>query len=263
MRSVTHSSSARRWLVLTAVATAMAIGAAAQAQLTVAELEPEADTWVGFFSGGDFGNRNGDANLEAQGDFGSDARQGRVLARFDLSSLSGTAVTSATLTIRRGSYYNLTGSPAEAPVEVRHIVPGNAWTEGGATWQTVDGSTAWTQTGVGGPTGGPVPGTGNFVSDTVYDSFQTPEAAGNNQPLPTPIDLDVTALVQQWVSGQLENNGLALQLANGFDANSFLIIVPNSEQAAAGESLLLTIVPEPATLGLLLVGLGVVARRRR
>lgn len=251
-----------------ALAATMWVGSHANADVLVEA--PSADTWVGVHTGGsiDFGNQNGATMLEAQGDFGSDSRQGRILLQYDVSSIAaGATITSATLTIRNGVYYNLTGSAQAATVELRHIVEGNPWTEGGATWQTYDGTNAWSQTGVGGVGGGgDLAGTGAWVSSTVIDSFTTPAAPAVPGEIGAPIDLDITALVQSWVAGTLENNGLSLQMASGFDGNSFLILIPNSESAAVDTTPIITVeytIPEPTSLGLVGLGALTMLPRRR
>ncbi len=60
------------------------------------------------------------------------------LAKFDLSTLTGTTISSATLTLyqSRGDY--------TAPIKMSRILAANSgWTESGATWNTINGSTAW------------------------------------------------------------------------------------------------------------------------
>ncbi|HEX7009197.1 MAG TPA: DNRLRE domain-containing protein [Phycisphaeraceae bacterium] len=224
---------------------------------------PDQDTWVGFFNGGDFGNRNGDPKVEAQGDFADEGRQGRILLYWDLSSIpAGSVVQSASLGIRDGTVYS---QPSQSQVEVRAIVPGNPWTQAGATWLTYDGVNAWTNTGVGGPASGTMAGTGNWLDSIVAATLGLP-AGLLGQPLPnTPVNLDVTSLVQRWVDGSLENNGLAMQLAEGFDGDVPYVFATSTVEAAPDLAPLLMVeytVPEPAAMAMITTMAALLLRRR-
>jgi hypothetical protein len=100
----------------------------------------------------------------------------------------------------------------------------DAWTEGTATWVNYDGVNPWTQSGVGGPTGGALAGTGNTLGTEVYATIDIPTNG-----TVSPVDLDITPLVQGWLDGSLPNNGLAFNVAAGFDAANYWMTLPNHE----------------------------------
>ncbi len=72
--------------------------------------------------------------------------------------------------------------------------------------------------------------------------------------------LDVTALVQAWKDGSIDNNGFRIRMADAFQALSFF------ESGANGPRLEVTLfqqVPEPTTGMLALIAAGTLLRRRR
>ena len=69
--------------------------------------------------------------------------------------------------------------------------------------------------------------------------------------VPTTYDLDVTSIVQGWVNGSNDNNGLVL-----FGTTAAF-------QGAGFENITLNVVPEPATMSLLALGGLAILRRRR
>lgn len=186
------------------------------------------DTWIGFNGTTDYSGRNGDAKLEVQGDFGNNSRQQRAILKWDFSGIGTDAVVGKVLLrIRDAWVYSASGQP-QASVEVRAIVSNDAWVESTVGWVNYDASNPWAQSGVGGPTGGDMDGTGDTLGTTVYATIDIPTDVGGNTVL-TPVDLDITPLVQGWIDGSIPNNGLALNMGAGFGAANYWMTIPNQE----------------------------------
>lgn len=248
----------------TACATAATLLLNGYAQATTYQSEAASDTWVGFNAATDFGNRNADATLEAQGGHSTNTRQQRILLGWDLSSIpSGATVTSATLTLRGAQFYNNTG--ADVDVEIHSIIPGNPWTETSAGWVNYDGSNAWGNTGTGGTTSGGLPGTGNWLGATL-GTVTLPNASPTFSTFGTDPAIDLTSLVQQWINGSTANIGITIAIEGGTTDQAWFFIpnVDHVNHAGLDHGPFLTIeydIPEPASLGL--VGLGALALLRR
>lgn len=162
-----------------------------------------------------------------------------TLIGFDLAGVPYTAaqVTHATLNlyVRDGTTVGFPfGNPdATHPINLATSAVNSGWTEPGVTWNT--------QPVVGPPLSAPVVvnGVNGWVS------------------------FDVTGQVQAWLAG-VPNNGFRVdsQTLALNDAGKKIVAVFNSASAAANRPYL-EVVPEPATLGMLVVGaIGFVARRR-
>lgn len=93
------------------------------------------DTWLAQ----DSPTYNAGAHAKQYIDDVSWAGDHRALMKFDLSTLSGATVTSATL-----STWSTAVRSGAVTIYCHAILSGNSgWTEGGATWNTKDGSNAW------------------------------------------------------------------------------------------------------------------------
>lgn len=144
----------------------------------------------------------------------------RILLEFDLTSLPiGFEASAATLTL----FASNTATPAN-DIDIYKVL--KSWTEAGATWNTRDGSTAWSTAGLGAGT----------------DKSATPDLSVDlgTYGIETPIEIDLTDIVNEWLSGSVDNNGLIFEFATLNGANSF---IPYSDDAAANLRPTLVIVP--------------------
>jgi len=75
--------------------------------------------------------------------------------------------------------------------------------------------------------------------------------------------VDITSLVQGWVDGSYANNGLTVQRLD--DPNPYVYYIADSSSGYPGPVLVINAVPEPASVAMMLAGMGVllVARRRQ
>jgi hypothetical protein len=112
-------------------------------------------------------------------DYTADSQRGRGLIKFDLSTLSGATVSSATL-----SLFHAEVVPNNDTIHARRVLAASTWTEAGATWNLRDGSNAWagaagcttSGTDYSSTVGGSVAVTGAEASGTQRDiSFATAE----------------------------------------------------------------------------------------
>lgn len=157
----------------------------------------------------------------------------KSVLKFDLSSVTLTAeeVTSATLDLyvvpTEATGFGVSPSPT-SPITVNlfALAPG-AWDEGTVTWNSIPAAA------------------GQFDSHTISGTSQT-------------VSFDVTALVQQWLSGDLANGGLLLEADQpvGSSPNWVYAVFSSSEGQVSPE---LNIVPEPGGMALALVALPALA----
>ncbi len=196
------------------------------------DISPSADTYVNALSTGE--NQGSSTIIWV-------APNKNGLIQFDLSAIpSGQTITSAILKVYIGYVQSSTTTYVYKETD--------AWTEMGATWNTTDGTTAW-----GGSAGG-------------YGTGMTPNDAASKLDSTTINSLgeftwDVTSAAQDWYSNPSSNYGLLLErepYGQGWKCDS-------SESSAVEKRPVLTVtyepVPEPATIGMLLVGLGLFIRR--
>jgi fibronectin-binding autotransporter adhesin len=134
----------------------------------------------------DWGWNNNDGNGT---DIGVYQARDRSLIQFDISALPiGATVTGATLTLTASSnVYG--GNPNGETMSVYRLT--QAWTEGGVTWNTFDGSNAWTTAG------------GDYAG-TAYASSTANPSPGQT------ITLNVTTLANEWFTGAQANKGLII-----------------------------------------------------
>ena len=145
----------------------------------VAVLQPAGrDSWIN--SGSPTQNNGTDTDLEVNGD------TKRALLWFDLASAipGGARITDAQL----GLHLQTLGPNVDVSV---HRVT-RAWTEGGVTWNTTDGATAWITAG------GDYEGTASATTTLIG-------------PGPGDYTWDVTGLVDGWARGSILNEGLLLR----------------------------------------------------
>ena len=165
------------------------------------------------------------------------------LIQFELSAIpAGQAITSAKL---KTYVWYLAGNTATNVYKET-----DAWTETGATWNTTDGTTAW-----GGSAGGYGTGMTPTPNGSPLDTI-TVNAANSS------FEWDVTSAVQEWYSNSSTNHGLLLE-RNQYGGSGFKCY---SREHAGGQPVLSVTyapVPEPATIGLLLTGLGLFSSRKK
>jgi len=134
----------------------------------------------------------------------------RVLLDFNLASLPvGFAPSVATLSL----FASNTATPSNDVKIFKILKP---WTELGVTWNTRDGSIAWSTAGLGA-------GTDKSAAADLSIDLGTYTSG-------TQIDIDLLAIVTDWLSGAVLNYGLILQFDTLAGANSF---IPNTDDASA------------------------------
>lgn len=131
------------------------------------------------------------------------------LFKFDVSSIPSTAtINSATFSVYHDAVSDADGY---APVigSDRVFKP---WTEAGATHNTWDGTNGWGTVGAANASDVGTDNTGNGTDpDRTATSTDTVSFTGWTAYPAAFIDFDVTALVQAWVNGTINNNGLILR----------------------------------------------------
>jgi len=156
-----------------------ALSVTATADTVTIPLPPVADTRLIT----DWGR---DSNYGAGTDIGVYQARDRSLLRFDFASLpTGSTVGAANLVLTVSNPYN--GNQNAESMNVYRLT--QAWTEGGATWNRHDGTTAWATAG------------GDYDATVRATSTANPGTGGT-------INWDITALAQEWVSNSNPNHGL-------------------------------------------------------
>jgi hypothetical protein len=149
----------------------------------------------------------------------------RGFIQFDVSTLSPGSVTNAKLRLFHD--FNSTS---------------------GVAYDIFRSTAAWTETGL---TGASQPAT----AATVYASLTTDGATGLYR------EWDVTTLVQEWVNGTNPNFGMAV--VRNPDAAAWPYFRSKENSNGSNPELVVDVVPEPTTALVLLVGLPLLARRKR
>jgi len=130
-----------------------------------------------------------------------------VMIKFDLSSIpAGSTIVSATLNL-----WSAGNQTANRTMGVYPILAANsAWTEDGATWNTLDGTNPWAgdTAGDGGEDAG-CSVAGTDYGSTAIGSLFYPANAGANYKFSTSLTV---AAVQAWLDG--DNYGFRLGLSN-------------------------------------------------
>lgn len=239
---------ARRLCTL-AVVLSFLVGASSAVAGTV-EMTASADTML--FSGSYANNVYGAADI--MGIYWGSARQ-KSLLRFDLGSVpAGATVESAVLTL----YVDGHGGPGvwnngnHVPTDVYRVT--HAWVEGEATWNVRSSGIGWFPPG------------GSYVGTT--GQYETSPWATNSESVSSPGDpltWDVTALVQGWLDGTWDNDGLAVMTRTSFPMNQLHFRTVDFADPAYHPTLSLTFVPLPgaAASGLVLLALLAIAGRAR
>jgi len=129
----------------------------------------------------------------------------QALLWFDLSSIPNPAsavILSATLTLGEDASgavgkvnVHRISNPSTANCTVPSSCPAAGWSEGTVSWDSFYGCTAGTSP--------PQNCTGGQYDATTWSSF-------NSTTSPEPLNIDITALTQAWISGTYPNNGILL-----------------------------------------------------
>jgi hypothetical protein len=178
------------------------------------------------------------------------------LMRFtDLSGLSGKTVTSATLRLYN---QNQASQTADVTLDVYEVAAANGdWVEGTSLGVVQTGSSDWrfkiqnTGAWAGGQNGCGVVGT-DYTTHLVGSAIATDTTAEWVE-----ITLDAS-VVQKWIDNPSQNYGIILT-APGATANGQIAYLRSSEATVTGTApqLVLNVIPEPATVGMLGLGAGV------
>jgi hypothetical protein len=241
---------------------ALGMGAALlQAAPIPVSLNPTADNSV--LADGANTNYNSSTYLYLQG---SSTAVRRSLLRFDLTPYAGKSVDgNATLQLK----VDLNPSNSSQKIELYSIVSSNAaWGETSATWNnllksslttdTTDSDKPWVNAaGTGSYPGLGAPGESYAA---VPIATATAPAVGSSFTFTIP-----ASVLQNWIDHPSDNAGLLLRLSveNDSNSNNRVSLYPREVGSTYGPILKFTVVPEPATGALILIGGGLLTLRRR
>jgi len=224
----------RHWRGLAAVTCTLSLvlgltGVASAAPVTT-ELAPAADNWLSSCPGGN-GMKNGtilsggeNAKQARLRGWNNGPRVFRTLARFDVASLAGKTIQSATL---KFYWYGGEWETPTAQQVVELYTQSDPWVEGNSNWRYADDPTDWASVDTwnaaspyySGP--GSSQGGGGSMGDLVDTTVLLWTGAGTepdwvNFPGEW-VEFDVTSAVQDWVNGA-PNNGLLMMLQDELGA---------------------------------------------
>jgi hypothetical protein len=192
-----------RLLAVTVLAVVLAMAMTGPAHATVTTITPSsADTYL--YEAADTYNFGSLPHMDVLADSQHLDRE-RILVKFDLSSIpSGSTISTASLQLYH--FGNINGNPVGRTYTANRVT--TDWVEGtcvspcspstgGATWNTVDGTTNW------GTPGGDFTVTG-AASSTVADITSAPVY----------MTWDVTTIVKAWIEGGQPNYGFLIKDLN-------------------------------------------------
>ncbi len=179
----------------------------------------------------------GSAAGTTAGFYTAPGQEERSLLQYDLSAYAGYTVNSATLYMYR--YYKYSSGTLSADVH-RVTVP---WLEGEATWNSAKTGVTWSQAG------------GDY-DPTVIANNVLPSTTINAW-----FSWDITDLVQDWVDGTYDNEGLLVKQTSfaGYTYSAFY----SKEYGSNASYIDLDAIPEPGTMLLLGTGSLLLLRRKR
>ena len=184
----------------------------------------------------------------------NEGSQRRTVVRFDTSSMS-TILSNPNTTINSVTM-KLTGGPATftGAAVVLSIATKNAgWVESQVTWNSRSTGTSW----AGNSPGSESTNVGSF-------SWSNGDSGVEYSTTFSGTSAELSGLLSSWTSSS--NAGLLI-LSTGTTTNQILGLVSKEHATATAPTLVVdyTVVPEPATMGLLVVGglFGIVRRRRK
>ena len=197
------------------------------------------------------GTTHGDTNLGAGSSLwvrGGGSDWTVLLGGFDTSGLSGSIISANLYMWATSSGSNLD----DTAVVIGRVT--QSWTEGtaagysdpddGATYNNYDGTNAWATAG------------GDYT-DGLNRTVAFP--AGT---LMWATGVDVTTIVQYWISNPGSNEGLLIRSVDAVGSNRFSV-ASRERSSGAYTAYLDVVVPEPVTLSLLVLGgIGVLTRRK-
>lgn len=204
-------------------------------------LSPTADTRIlDIFPTSNFGS-------DILSTFHADGNEQRTVVHFDLSGVpAGQTIDSATLRLH-GTPFN--GSTAATSMWAFRVAA--PWTESQATWLDAATGTPWASPG------GELVGTGGVLMTDPYATW-----TGDQSPLPTWYELNVTTLIAAYYDGTHPNYGIGLAGPLGNE-----LVFTQSESTASPNRPALVIeyspIPEPASIALVLSALLALRPMRR
>lgn len=192
----------------------------------------------------------------------SQQRVMRGLIRFDLAELpQGVSITSATLTLHTGLRWDNDGGTPDETIEIHAYRLLKPWTEGAVNIEGYAGDgPSWESSAHVAGVDWDVAGADGAGTDRAADATDTGTA---DSAFTT---WDVTADVEGMLAGELENHGWLLVAADeASQGDRIRWSTREKETASLRPTLKITyaVVPEPGSLGLLGLGLPLLAARRR
>ncbi len=201
---------------------------------TISVFNPDADTYI--YTAHPDTNYGNETSLKATGD-----RASKVLLHFDLSSIpSGATIVDAKLEVYIDS------QAGETYFKIYELL--NDWTESEATWNLRKSGVNWDSAG------------GDMDESTFYGGPQIfASDVGKYKTISAEPATPLKTLIQAWVSGTKTNNGVAYTRIYADGTRNVFI---ESKEATNPPKLTVTWVPEPATVGLMALGLGYLTRKK-
>jgi len=196
------------------------------------------DTWLnGHESGKEWTNYGTDYYLYVYGDTsgGNNKPEKNSLMRFSLPSLgSGYHIQSATVRMNYAGYEDMDSNDG-VYVDLYAVRPSRTWTEMGANWYTMNGSSYWAQAGCESPDW-------DRYNTSLGQQFFTRSTAGGDKDW---TNSNLTQTVRDWYSGTLTNNGLVARTSSHYTYKEGVFFYSNDYGLDWGPRLIITYTLDP------------------
>ncbi|MGA2915507.1 MAG: DNRLRE domain-containing protein [Sedimentisphaerales bacterium] len=227
---------AKKYFIVVSIFLFVCIAVPANAAQTTAYATD--DTWLnGHVSGQEFTNYGTDSYLYVYGEThsGQNYPAKNSLMRFSLPPLgTGYHIQSAIVRMNYATYENM-DSGDYVYVDIYAVRPTRSWTEMGACWYTMDGSSYWAQAGCESAT------TDRYDTSLGEQLFYRSTAGGDKDWT----NSYLTQVVRDWYSGALTNNGLVARTPLHYSGNEGVYFYSNDYGSGWGPRLIITYTLDP------------------